>query len=1583
MAAVGFGEHVRLEAAWDSTCGFPGEGPAGLTHVQVDEGAGGWLNFTRGGALRSPSQVAGGAAEDLSEVDAARARGPRPRKGNKVWSLLTANVTAWPRADELVSECAHWQRVPDVIMLQEIARDKPECQALESQLGGRRWQAAFEPSVRTQALGRSAGAAVLRRLSATLGRYECVDLERRHPGRVVLTLWSGLTARGVLLGSVYGYTSGANAEALNQELLEMLAKEVSAIRLPFILGGDWNVSPEALSLPGFATRLKAVICCPGQATYVAGGAESVLDYFVVSESLRPAVQEVRVVEGSGVKKHRPVEILLSGRARADEVLVLARPPPRPPAPPITCKPNPEEEQRLPEWQPPSAGGSREEWQAAVNARYAAWAAAADGQVGGLYGQPAHPLRGQELKFVRKPVMPLGGHGPRVDPETAGLRRLTHLGQRFLSEARAGDAEQARRPWVAAMKLAPRPCATAWTTRRAAVRCWPGMWHSDIREQIDGWHGEVLRREDAAVRTRKWDWEEWIRRAFEEDGAARVYRFVKGPAAASPLLQFQVGEDLPAATLQELVELKAKPWKELWLPDGAEFLPLLQLPLEERALPGPLPDPEEFRGLIRSYRWSTAIGCDHWAPRSLAMLSDQLIKDLVELCAAMILHGVMPTQLSLLLVVLIPKTEGGERPIGIFPTVLRLLDRWYRWSYGAQWLKRQPSRGFFGARGSTVEDAVWRQGLLAEWSHAVGKHSATYLLDIRKAFEHITHQHLWEVAGRHGFSRTWLAWLIGAFRMQRRLQVIGGVSEVVCASRSVVPGSSFADILMRMAVMEVAAEAQRRWPLLSLASGVDDLQGTSWGQLRRVKDEAADSCEFLVQGLAECGLPVSQPKVQLVGTDGEVLKQVARRSKTLQKAQARSIRNLGADFAGGRRVHHKVRAARVARVVLRARRLRRLGRFGRQGLRIARTAFGPAAFFAAAISGVLPGHLRRIRAAFHSAAVKKPGRRSVTVDLALLDKRAEPARVAYGTPIGWLAKELSSASAPRLMIRQCLHEGLRVQDEEVAKALAKGRKEPCCIHLARGPVSAAVAAARRIGWRHVQGSLWQDGNGGTMDFENDSAAWIKDRAESDAVQCMWRQAAARHAHLAHLDGEPFMDAAVELFAEDSLTKRQAGLLRALLAGAFFRSSTCVCGETFGDALQWWEHYAWHCPCTQPCRDGLAVPQHVGTKSLEALPDDFVDKIRGFGHLPWVRTAWLPDPRERLPGPAEPPITKWDRVGVDMEAAFAGDCFGDESCTIQGKDRQQHCRAGWAIVEAGRQLDGRLALGRTCAGTLPGRHQSSERAAVYTLLTWLRNLVPWSRTRPRLFLDNQRTVDGWHGRWDTVEPWALNRDLWLQVDAARADGRDDATVLWVKGHSLPGAAGRDKNQALRIFGNKAADLLAREAAGWHPASLEIQSSLVKSHVFMRQLCNAYVRILDWAVQVPERLPAITPLEQLFPRMRPPPVPDHCFASDGAGTERCVRCMLPPGLCDGRPCRPHGKLGHSLVALGSGLFCNRCGVYSFTHLCSLGSVCNGRPIGGGSESRLARMRRGKHPRKEFFIGQPRGIDTTLGVFCVMLGG
>ncbi len=138
----------------------------------------------------------------------------------------------------------------------------------------------------------------------------------------------------------------------------------------------------------------------------------------------------------------------------------------------------------------------------------------------------------------------------------------------------------------------------------------------------------------------------------------------------------------------------------------------------------------------------------------------------------ILTGRLPTHINLLLIGITPKSDGGERPVGVVPTVLRALDRWYRWNYGAEWLNRQPC--LYGNRGRTVEDAIWRQGILAEWAAVAGKVAATYLLDISKDFEHVhvRHDRLWHHAHKHGFPFTLFNVLPRMFQMPRRLQLYG-------------------------------------------------------------------------------------------------------------------------------------------------------------------------------------------------------------------------------------------------------------------------------------------------------------------------------------------------------------------------------------------------------------------------------------------------------------------------------------------------------------------------------------------------------------------------------------------------------------------------------------------------------------------------------------------------------------------------------------------------------------------------------------------------------------------------------------------
>ena len=122
-------------------------------------------------------------------------------------------------------------------------------------------------------------------------------------------------------------------------------------------------------------------------------------------------------------------------------------------------------------------------------------------------------------------------------------------------------------------------------------------------------------------------------------------------------------------------------------------------------------------------------------------------------------------------------------------------------------------------------------------------------------------------------------------------------------------------------------------------------------------------------------------------------------------------------------------------------------------------------------------------------------------------------------------------------------------------------------------------------------------------------------------------------------------------------------------------------------------------------------------------------------------------------------------------------------------------------------------------------------------------------------------------------------------------------------------------------------------------EEAQALARVQAFTRHLVIHYARMLDWATSAPGRLPEITPLERIFRSPRPPPIPEHCFAEDAAGEERCVHCLLPPALASGRPCRKHGTRRHSVYRLGKGIFCSRCGAHSFEQVVLLSSGCPGK--------------------------------------------
>ena len=132
--------------------------------------------------------------------------------------------------------------------------------------------------------------------------------------RVQLRHWSGVCRGGVHLVTVYLY-DGEGLSRRNLDILQELAFVLSRLRGPWILAGDFNLTPEDLETADWLARIDGVTVAPEGPT--CGG--RCLDFFVVPRLLRPYVVVVQRLEGSGIATHDLVRLLLRGNCRGSLV----------------------------------------------------------------------------------------------------------------------------------------------------------------------------------------------------------------------------------------------------------------------------------------------------------------------------------------------------------------------------------------------------------------------------------------------------------------------------------------------------------------------------------------------------------------------------------------------------------------------------------------------------------------------------------------------------------------------------------------------------------------------------------------------------------------------------------------------------------------------------------------------------------------------------------------------------------------------------------------------------------------------------------------------------------------------------------------------------------------------------------------------------------------------------------------------------------------------------------------------------------------------------------------------------------------
>ena len=162
-----------------------------------------------------------------------------------------------------------------------------------------------------------------------------------------------------------------------------------------------------------------------------------------------------------------------------------------------------------------------------------------------------------------------------------------------------------------------------------------------------------------------------------------------------------------------------------------------------------------------------MGCDSLRPRWISWLTDDLLEGYARLFNVLESRGIWPTAVQTLLVAQIPKADGGRRPIGLLPTMVRLWEK-ARKPVMEAWRSTVERSYNFAAKGKSSGTAAWLQAHYAEVAVGKGGHSAAVLLDLAKAFEMVKLELVWKAGLEVRCPPAILALELEALAFQRRL-----------------------------------------------------------------------------------------------------------------------------------------------------------------------------------------------------------------------------------------------------------------------------------------------------------------------------------------------------------------------------------------------------------------------------------------------------------------------------------------------------------------------------------------------------------------------------------------------------------------------------------------------------------------------------------------------------------------------------------------------------------------------------------------------------------------------------------------------
>ena len=930
-----------------------------------------------------------------------RTRRKNPKDHDNTLNMVSANGSCWKTIVDTVIPST----TASIYFIQEHKLDQNQIEAQKDWARAHGWRAWFLPCTYGDADGHSAGVAILVRHFLDADPALLGITTEVVPHRLIAIPIRIKTIGLMVLYSIYlKSSSGLSLENIN--IIDALCDHCAQHGLPFCALGDWNLKSKDLIDYVSGKKLKFIAMVPEEPSFVVPKSKTTPDFALVDFRAHGLFHDIRTLSDVHMSPHRPVSLKVHKDAHSIMVNMVKRPPKLPVEPPIGPKPPP------PDWhslhkKTVDMGAKLQEIGHAIDHQHPLaalarpllqeWTTIANVELLDTLGmdQKSSLKIAKPIKIVQESLASALNRNNDYKPKLSKWLQwlLSRLFQVRSILSRISFITHDDPPQVTFLceeiqkRFASKfftdffPSGTLAENVLFFITNIRGLSSEDLRWYCDNNIMEVSTMlADTRASENKLSQENWA--SFAEStlttNISKGFSFSRPPIHG--VCPVRHADGFYTVAPQEILTEQLKHLDEAWGVNKGEGAPKIDHGcLKEIPLLPPL-TPLAIRDASRSFKRKTSV-VDGWHPRHYALLCEQALQALSLIFLLIEAIGDFPEDVANLTMPLIEQqvTEllVKRRPVGMYRSLVRMWARSRRETVD-QWESQHANLPFFNNnKGRRVGDTVWRSSVKATASQRDHRFTLENQSDLRKCFEHVNRQLLWDKGISNGYPRSILRMSLASYAWPRIVTLDNIASPARIAWNGLVAGGTFATKELKLYFMDGIKQVVKKNSHTDIVLQVDDFITSTYANTR---DQALRNIHSVVQdvvALVEVDLMMkfAPDKSFVLSNDKELAEKATQLLGRYGGHAEKQAQRLGIPSAAGKRICRKPQDARVKKALRRTSRISRMARAIRSNkTRAARLFFGgtmPAADYGIEVIGMNPSNITKLSTAAMSSMALPP------------------------------------------------------------------------------------------------------------------------------------------------------------------------------------------------------------------------------------------------------------------------------------------------------------------------------------------------------------------------------------------------------------------------------------------------------------------------------------------------------------------------------------------------------------------------------------------------------------------------------------